>query len=94
MINNTQLKQIAYLAKLAVDNNALDATAQDLNNILTLAGQLSEINTSDVTPMAHPFHMSQRLRVDAINDQDRSNIFQSIAPQASEQYYLVPTVIE
>ncbi len=94
MIDNTQLKQIAYLSKLNIDNEALDSTAQDLNNILTLAEQLGAIDTDDITPMAHPLHMTQRLREDKVTEEDQSKAFQSIAPKTDKQHYLVPTVIE
>ncbi len=94
MIDNTQLKQIATLAKLNIDDEALDSTAQDLNNILALAEQLSQIDTDDITPMAHPLHMTQRLREDEVKEQDQSQHFQSIAPKTGKQHYLVPTVIE
>ncbi|CAC9427268.1 Aspartyl-tRNA(Asn) amidotransferase subunit C (EC 6.3.5.6) @ Glutamyl-tRNA(Gln) amidotransferase subunit C (EC 6.3.5.7) [uncultured Gammaproteobacteria bacterium] len=94
MIDNTQLKQIAHLAKLSIDSNVFDATMQDLNNILTLAEQLGEIDTDDITPMAHPLHMTQRLREDKVTEEDWSKSFQSIAPKIGKQHYLVPTVIE
>lgn len=94
MIDNTQLKQIAYLSKLNISDEALDSTTQDLNNILKLAEQLAKIDTDAITPMAHPLHMTQRLREDKVKEQDQSHSFQSIAPKTAKQYYLVPTVIE
>lgn len=94
MIDNTQLKQIAYLAKLSIADEQLDATARDLNNILKLAEQLSAADTDNITPMAHPLHMTQRLRADKVDENDASSLFQSIAPQTGKKHYLVPTVIE
>ncbi len=94
MIDNTQLNQIAYLSKLSIDGDALNATIKDLNNILTLVEQLGEIDTDGIIPMAHPLHMTQRLREDKVTEDDKSKIFQSIAPKIDKQYYLVPTVIE
>ncbi len=93
MIDNTQLEQIANLAKLNIADDALDATTKDLNNILALAEKLSEINTDNIKPMAHPLHMTQRLREDKVGEQNQVQIFQSIAPKIRDQYYLVPTVI-
>ncbi|WXU00676.1 MAG: Glutamyl-tRNA(Gln) amidotransferase subunit C [Catillopecten margaritatus gill symbiont] len=94
MIDNAQVKQVAYLSKLGIKGDELDKTTQELNNILTLAGQLSEINTDDITPMAHPLHMAQRLREDKVTEQDNSAAFQAIAPKTDNRHYLVPTVIE
>lgn len=94
MIDNTQLKQIAHLAKLSITDAQLDDTAADLNNILKLAEQLSSVNTDAITPMAYPLHMTQRLRADKVTEKDQSELFQSIAPQTDKHHYLIPTVIE
>jgi len=94
MIDNTELKQIANLAKLTIDTNTQNETIKDLNAILDLAKQLTEIDTNDITPMAHPLHMTQRLRADEVREQDQSASFQAIAPKIGKQHYLVPTVIE
>lgn len=94
MIDNTQLKQIAYLAKLSIEGDELDKTTQELNNILALAEQLSEIDTDNIVPMAHPLHMTQRLREDKVAEEDNSAAFQAIAPKIDNKHYLVPTVIE
>uniref|UniRef100_UPI0034DE7FC8 Asp-tRNA(Asn)/Glu-tRNA(Gln) amidotransferase subunit GatC n=1 Tax=Candidatus Thiodubiliella endoseptemdiera TaxID=2738886 RepID=UPI0034DE7FC8 len=94
MIDSAQVKQIAYLAKLGIEGDELDKTTQELNNILILAEQLSEINTDGVAPMAHPLHMTQRLREDVVTETDNSTVFQSIAPKTDKRHYLVPTVIE
>ncbi|NYT28032.1 Asp-tRNA(Asn)/Glu-tRNA(Gln) amidotransferase subunit GatC [Candidatus Thiodubiliella endoseptemdiera] len=94
MIDSAQVKQIAYLAKLGIEGDELDKTTQELNNILILAEQLSEINTDGVAPMAHPLHMTQRLREDVVTETDNSTVFQSIAPKTDNRHYLVPTVIE
>lgn len=94
MIDNAQLKQIAYLAKLSIADNILDDSARDLNNILKLAEQLSSADTDNISPMAHPLHMTQRLRADVVDESDQSELFQSIAPKIGKKHYLVPTVIE
>ncbi|VVM20472.1 Aspartyl-tRNA(Asn) amidotransferase subunit C (EC @ Glutamyl-tRNA(Gln) amidotransferase subunit C (EC [uncultured Gammaproteobacteria bacterium] len=59
-----------------------------------MATQLGQIDTNNITPMAHPLHMTQRLRADKVTEQDQSKSFQSIAPKIGKQHYLVPTVIE
>ncbi|RUA06533.1 MAG: Asp-tRNA(Asn)/Glu-tRNA(Gln) amidotransferase GatCAB subunit C [Gammaproteobacteria bacterium] len=94
MIDSTQVKQIAYLAKLGIEGNELDKTTQELNNILVLAEQLSEIDTDGITPMSHPLHMTQRLREDEVTEVDNATDFQAIAPKTDNRHYLVPTVIE
>jgi aspartyl-tRNA(Asn)/glutamyl-tRNA(Gln) amidotransferase subunit C len=56
--------------------------------------ELGEIETGDIEPMAHPLHMSQRLREDEVSEGDLSKEFQEIAPKTGKGHFLVPTVIE
>ena len=93
-LDNKQVKEIAYLAKLSVDDSQLEQSTQELNNILNLMEELGEIETGDIEPMAHPLHMSQRLRDDEVSEGDLSKEFQEIAPKTGKSHFLVPTVIE
>ena len=93
-LEKKQVKEIAQLARLnIIDSEALQTTTE-LNNILNLMAELSEIDTEDVEPMAHPLDMSQRLRDDVVSETDLSDDFQAIAPKTGKQHFLVPTVIE
>jgi aspartyl-tRNA(Asn)/glutamyl-tRNA(Gln) amidotransferase subunit C len=93
-LDNKQVKEIAYLAKLSVDDSQLEQSTEELNNILNLMEELGEIETGDIEPMAHPLHMSQRLRDDEVSEGDLSKEFQEIAPKTGKSHFLVPTVIE
>ena len=93
-LDNKQVKEIAYLAKLSVDDSQLEKSTEELNNILNLMEELGEIETGDIEPMAHPLHMSQRLREDEVSEGDLSKEFQKIAPKTGKNHFLVPTVIE
>ncbi len=93
-LSEEQVGQIAYLARLSLSDEELQSNTKDLNSILSLAEQLAEIDTDDITPMAHPLHMTQRLREDKVTEKDQSESFQAIAPKTGKRHYLVPTVIE
>ena len=93
-LSEEQVGQIAYLARLSLSSDELQSNTKDLNSILSLAEQLAEIKTDDITPMAHPLHMTQRLREDKVTEKDQSESFQAIAPKTGKGHYLVPTVIE
>ena len=93
-LDNKQVKEIAYLARLSVDDTQLEQSTEELNNILNLMEELGEIETGDIEPMAHPLHMSQRLRDDEVSEGDLSKEFQEIAPKTGKSHFLVPTVIE
>jgi aspartyl-tRNA(Asn)/glutamyl-tRNA(Gln) amidotransferase subunit C len=93
-LDNKQVKEIAYLARLSVDDSQLEQSTEELNNILNLMEELGEIETADIEPMEHPLHMSQRLRDDEVSEGDLSKEFQEIAPKTGKSHFLVPTVIE
>ena len=93
-LDNKQVKEIAYLARLSVDDSQLEQSTEELNNILNLMEELDEIEVGDIEPMAHPLHMSQRLRDDEVSEKDLSKEFQEIAPKTGKSHFLVPKVIE
>jgi aspartyl-tRNA(Asn)/glutamyl-tRNA(Gln) amidotransferase subunit C len=93
-LDNKQVNEIAYLARLSVDDSQLEQSTEELNNILNLMEELGEIETGDIEPMAHPLHMSQRLRDDEVIEGDLSKEFQEIAPKTGKGHFLVPKVIE
>ena len=93
-LDNKEVSQIAYLSRLQVEEDSLESITSDLNNILNLVEQLSELDTDSVEPMSHPLNMTQRLREDEVTETDQSQSFQSIAPKTGKSHYLVPTVIE
>ena len=93
-LNKEQVKEIAQLAKLSINDSEIEQSTIELNNILSLMAELGEIDTDHVEPMAHPLEMSQRLREDVVSEADLSEEFQAIAPKTGKYHFLVPTVIE
>jgi aspartyl-tRNA(Asn)/glutamyl-tRNA(Gln) amidotransferase subunit C len=89
-----EVKKIAHLARLGIDEQDVASYAQDLSGMLDLMTQMGELNTDGVEPMAHPMDQVQRLRPDLVTEQDKREKFQAIAPQVEEGLYLVPKVIE
>ena len=93
-LDHKKVKEIAYLARLNIEDTNIEQATAELNNILSLMDKLGEIDTGDSEPMAHPLKMSQRLREDKVSEEDLSEEFQAIAPKTGKGHFLVPTVIE
>lgn len=93
-LTTDDVKKIAHLARLGIDESDIESYAKDLSRMLDLMTQMSELNTDDVIPMAHPMDQVQRLRPDTVTEQDNREQFQAIAPQVEAGLYLVPKVIE
>lgn len=93
-LKTSDVAKIAHLARLAVDDDALVHYASELSRILDLVEQMADVDTAGVAPMAHPLHMSQRLRPDRVTEPNQREHFQGIAPATRDGLYLVPRVIE
>jgi aspartyl-tRNA(Asn)/glutamyl-tRNA(Gln) amidotransferase subunit C len=61
---------------------------------LDFVEEMSTVDTSEVTPMAHPLDQAQRLRPDTVSETDQRELFQAHAPLVEAGLYLVPKVIE
>ena len=93
-LDRDEVEKIAHLARLAVSEDEVETLKGELSGILDLVERMSTVDTSDVLPMAHPLNMHQRLREDAVSEQNRREDYQSVAPQVEDGLYLVPKVIE
>jgi len=89
-----EVKKIAHLARLGIDEQDVPHYAEDLSGMLELMAAMGSVNTGDVSPMAHPLDLQQRLRNDAVTERNEREKFQAIAPQVEAGLYLVPKVIE
>ena len=88
------VKSIAHLARLDIEEKNIDAYASSLSSILDLVEQMNAVDTSNVQPMAHPMDVSQRLRADEVLEVNQRELFQKIAPKTENGLYPVPKVIE
>ncbi|GGY58192.1 glutamyl-tRNA(Gln) amidotransferase subunit C [Bacterioplanes sanyensis] len=93
-LDQNQVRDIAELARLQIDETQLDDYQKNLSNILDLVDQLAAADTANVEPLAHPLDAVQRLRADQVSESNQREHFQQIAPATSEGYYLVPRVVE
>lgn len=93
-IDDKTVKNIAHLARLAINEQDISHYSQDLSNIITLIEQMNEIDTDHIEPMAHPVHAIQRLRNDEITETVDRETLQQMAPQVEGGLYLVPAVLD
>lgn len=93
-LTQDDVKKIAHLARLSISDADIPVYEKELSNILDLVEQMKAVDTSEVTPMAHPLDMAQRLRDDAVTEGNHRDEYQTIAPSVEKGLYLVPQVIE
>ena len=80
-IDEAIVKQIAHLARINIEESDFPNYVNDMNNILKLVNQVSQLDTDNTPPMAHPIPTSQRLREDKVTERDQRDYYQTIAPQ-------------
>ena len=93
-IEKTQVREIAWLARLAIEDEAMAGYAKDLADILALVEQMLAVDTSAVEALAHPLEIASQLRTDNVNEEDRRDDFQETAPLTKDGYYIVPRFVE
>jgi aspartyl-tRNA(Asn)/glutamyl-tRNA(Gln) amidotransferase subunit C len=93
-LSTAEVNKIAWLGRIAIDDDKIEAYANDLSGILDFVEQMSVLDTRSVAPMAHPMDQAQRLRPDLVTEGNQRGLFQATAPLVDAGLYLVPKVIE
>ena len=93
-LKSDDVRNIAQLARLHLEDDQIERYAADLSRILDLVEQMQRVDTSAVEPLANPLDAEQRLREDTVTETDQRDKFQSIAPDVADGFYRVPRVIE
>lgn len=93
-LNSSQLKHVAHLSRIALEESKIPALVDDLNAILAFAEQLKDSRLDDLAPMAHPLDQQQPLRADAVTETNQRDQLQKGAPAKDRGLFLVPKVIE
>lgn len=63
-ISKDQVKHVAHLARLAITEEEAEKFRGQLEDIITAAEQLNEVNTEGVIPTTHVMNMHNVLRED------------------------------
>ncbi len=93
-LDTADIKRIAHLARIEIDDAQADQTLDKLTGILTLIEEMQAVDTTGITPMSHSQDVVQRLREDKVTATNQRDAFQETAPAVDGGLYLVPKVIE
>ncbi len=99
----TDIKRIAHLARIDINDEEAQSTLTKLSGIVGLIEQMQAVDTTGIVPMSHSQDVAQRLREDVVTKVNQRDDFQknapslgngSAAPAVDAGLYLVPKVIE
>jgi aspartyl-tRNA(Asn)/glutamyl-tRNA(Gln) amidotransferase subunit C len=93
-LSDKELKEIAYLARINIDEDSFPALKGELDQILSLFEKLNLANTDHIEAMSHPLNLSQPTRKDEVTEINQREKMQESAPLVQSGLFLVPKVIE
>ena len=92
------ISRIANLARLSLSPEQSERMLTQLNGFFDIVEQMRAVDTSGVTPLAHPVAAIQdvqlRLREDLASEPNQREANQQSAPAVERGLFLVPKVIE
>lgn len=93
-VSPEQVRHIAKLARIAMNDEELERLVPELNNILGWVEQLGEVNTDAVEPLTAVIDQKLRLRDDVVTEGNIRDEILANAPDAQHGFFAVPKVIE
>lgn len=94
VIDDKIIEKLHDLARFQYNPQATGVLKEKLNGIMSFVGQLDEVNTDHVTPMASNIDLQATLRPDVVNDGHYRDQILENAPDAAHGFFTVPKVVE
>ncbi len=88
------VRRIAHLARIEIAPAEAEQVLTQLNGIFRLIAEMQAVDTSGIEPLSHPLGGNQRLREDAVTEQQAREANMANAPAQEHGLFLVPKVIE
>ena len=92
-ITKEEVKKVAHLARLELNENEINNHAQQLEKILDYIKQLEKINTADVPCTTRAIEVTNVLRKDEMKKSDCSDELLKLGPSREDKYFRVPKII-
>ena len=93
-ITEDQVKKVAELARLKLDNNQVKHHAEQIEKILDYVNQLEKIDTAGVDCTTRAIEVVNVLRSDENNTFEGRNELLNLAPSRENDYFKVPKIIK
>ena len=92
-ISKEEVKKVAHLARLELNENEINNHAEQLEKILEYVKQLEKINTDDVSCTTRAIEVINVFRKDENNISESSDDLLDLAPSKEDKYFKVPKII-
>ena len=93
-IARQEVEHVAVLARLALNETELDQVTGQMNQMLGYVETLNELNTDGIVPTAHAVPVENAFREDTIRPSIGTEKALKNAPEAANNCFRVPKIIE
>jgi aspartyl-tRNA(Asn)/glutamyl-tRNA(Gln) amidotransferase subunit C len=93
-LSSEDVQRIAHLARIEITPQEASEIRAKLDSIFELIEKMRAVDTTGIVPMAHAQEVVLPLREDVVTEEDRRELYQSVAPAVQSGLYLVPKVVE
>lgn len=93
-VTKDDVRKVARLSRIAVDDSRLETLAGELNGILGWIDQLNEVDVDSVEPMTSVVEASLPMREDNVTDGEKPDQVLANAPKTEDGFFVVPKAVE
>ena len=92
-INKEEVKKVAHLARLELNEHEINNHAEQLEKILEYIKQLEKIDTDDVPSTPRAMEVINVFRKDEKKNSDCTEELLELGPSKEDKYFKVPKII-
>ena len=93
-IDKNQVKKVAKLSRISLDNKKLESLSKDLVSILNFVEELNKLDTKKTDPLTSVIDKTLVTRKDEIIDGKIKDQILKNSPDKNEEFFIVPKVVE
>ena len=93
-IDKNQVKKVAKLSRISLDNKKLESLSKDLVSILNFVEELNKLDTKKTDPLTSVIDKTLETRKDEITDGKIKDQILKNSPDKNEEFFIVPKVVE
>lgn len=93
MLTKEAVERVAHLSRLEFTEDELEKQYEQLGSIIDMMDSLSEIDTTDVTPLNHVMDLQSVFREDIVHESMGVEKVLSNAPSENENMFQVPKIV-
>ena len=93
-IDKNQVKKVAKLSRISLDNKQIDSLSKDLDSIITFVEKLNELDTDKIKTLNSVTNKKLETRNDIVDDGKIKKEILKNSPEKNEDFFIVPKVVE